>query len=57
MQARVYSDVIVQVADDGDFITDVTTVFDSDHDNSSGIGVGSDLNHYIEVAVYGKSLE
>ncbi len=86
-QARVYSDVIVQVADDPDFITNVRTLFNNDTDNSAGIGVGkdmhyvetnegklidakgikaryvrlysngntgNDLNHYIEVAVYGK---
>jgi len=89
-QARVYFDVVVQVADDPDFITNVQTVFNNDIDNSAGFGVGSDkhysetnegklidvlskgikgryvrfysngntsndLNHYIEVAVFGKS--
>jgi hypothetical protein len=88
-QARVYSDVVVQVADDPDFITNVQTVFNNDIDNSAGFGVGTDkhymetnegkliyvldkgikaryvrlhsngntsndLNHYIEVAVFGK---
>ena len=88
-QARVYFDVVVQVADDPDFITNVQTVFNNDTDNSAGLGVGADkhytetnegklidclskavrgryvrlysngntgndLNHYIEVAVYGK---
>jgi hypothetical protein len=86
-QARVYYDVVVQVADDADFITNVRTLFNNDIDNSSGLGVGkdmhytetnegrlidakgvkaryvrlyskgntsNDLNHYIEVAVYGK---
>ena len=86
-QARVYYDVVVQVADDPDFVTNVRTLFNNDHDNSSGLGVGedlhytetnegklinakgvkaryvrlysngntgNDLNHYIEVAVYGK---
>lgn len=85
-QARVYFDVVVQVADDADFITNVQTVFNNDTDNSVGLGVGkdkhysetnegklidakgvkgryvrfyskgntsNDLNHYIEVAVYG----
>jgi hypothetical protein len=89
-QARVYNDVVVQVADDPDFITGVTTVFNNDDDNSSGLGAGSDLNyvetsegklidakgvqgryvrlssngstandlnHYIEVAVYGLPAE
>jgi hypothetical protein len=86
-QARVYHDVVVQISSDPDFISDVKTVFNNDHDNSSGMGVGqdkeyvetndgrlfdtkgataryvrlysngntsNDLNHYIEVEVYGK---
>jgi hypothetical protein len=91
-QARVYFDVVVQVADDPDFITNVKTLFNNDIDNSAGLGVGkdmhytetnegklidvlakgiktryvrlysngntsNDLNHYIEVAVYGKPVE
>ena len=92
-QARVYFDVVVQVADDKDFITNVKTVFNNDIDNSAGLGVGTemhytetnegrlidllsqgsikaryvrlysngntsnDLNHYIEVEVYGKPVE
>jgi len=48
-QARVYKDVVVQVADDPDFITNVRTVFNNDNDNSSGLGVGSDMN-YVETA-------
>lgn len=46
-QARVYSDVIVQVASDPDFITGVSTLFNNDDDNSAGLGVGRDL-HYVE---------
>lgn len=86
-QARVYYDVVVQVADDADFITNVQPIFNNDIDNSAGLGVGkdkhytetnegklidakgvkgryvrlysngntsNDLNHYIEVAVYGR---
>ncbi len=86
-QARVYFDVIVQVADDADFTKNVRTIFNNDLDNSSGQGKGedwhyvetaegklidakgekaryvrlyskgnnsNDLNHYIEVEVYGK---
>ena len=86
-QARVYRDVVVQIADDPDFIENVRTLFNNDHDNSSGLGVGkqkeyietnegrlfdakgakaryvrlysngnngNELNHYIEVEVYGK---
>lgn len=86
-QPVVYFDVVVQVADDADFITNVRTIFNNDTDNSIGLGVGkdmhytetnegklidakgirgryirlhsrgnsdTDLNHYIEVEVYGK---
>ena len=42
-QARVYHDVVVQVADDPDFITGVRTLFNNDHDNSAGLGAGRDL--------------
>lgn len=48
-QARVYRDVIVQVCDNKDFVKGVQTVFNNDHDNSSGFGVGKD-KEYIEVA-------
>ena len=47
-QARVYRDVVVQISDDPDFITGVKTLFNNDHDNSSGLGVGKD-KEYIEV--------
>jgi len=43
--ARVYRDVIVQVADDADFIGNVRTLFNNDHDNSAGLGVGPDLEY------------
>ncbi|HOV76462.1 MAG TPA: hypothetical protein PLS24_00420 [Sedimentisphaerales bacterium] len=92
-QPRVYFDVVVQVSNDKDFITDVKTVFNNDIDNSAGLGIGkdmhytetnegklidllsqgspkaryvrlysngntsNDLNHYIEVEVYGKPVE
>lgn len=46
-EARVYYDVIVQVSDDPEFKSGVTTVFNDDHDNSSGLGKGDDLA-YIE---------
>jgi hypothetical protein len=85
-QARVYRDVVVQVSDDKDFVTGVTTLFNNDHDNTSGLGLGkdkeyietyegklvdakgvkaryvrlysagntsNDMNHYVEVEVYG----
>jgi len=92
-QPRVYFDVVVQLSNDKDFITDVKTVFNNDRDNSAGQGIGKDmhytetnegklidllsqgspkaryvrlysngntsneLNHYIEVDVYGKPVE
>jgi hypothetical protein len=92
-QPRVYSDVVVQLSNDKDFITDVKTVFNNDINNSAGLGIGkdmhyvetsegklidllsqgspkaryvrlysngntsNDLNHYIEVDVYGKPVE
>jgi hypothetical protein len=85
-QARVYRDVVVQVSEDKDFISGVTTIYNNDHDNSSGLGAGrdkeyietaegrlidphgararyirlwsngntsNDMNHYVEVEVYG----
>jgi len=48
-QPRVYKDVVVQVAGDADFITNVKTIFNNDNDNSSGFGVGRDLS-YVETA-------
>lgn len=44
---RVYFDVVVQVADDADFVTNVRTIFNNDIDNSAGLGVGED-KHYTE---------
>jgi len=46
-QARVYHDVVVQISDDKDFVEGVTTVFNSDNDNSSKLGLGEDQS-YIE---------
>lgn len=84
---RVYLDVIVQMADDADVKTNARTLFNNDHDNTSGMGAGKDmnfvetsegrlvdarggiarfvrlcsngnsaneLNHYVEVEVYGR---
>lgn len=86
-QARVYRDVVVQSSDDASFMTGVRTLFNNDHDNSSGFGIGkdkeyvetsegrlidgrgvqarylrlysagntsNDLNHYVEVQVFGR---
>ena len=46
-KARVYFDIVVQAADDPDFIINVSTLYNNDLDNSLGFGVGEDL-HYIE---------
>ncbi len=86
-QARVYHDVIVQVSDDAEFKTGVTTLYNNDIDNTAKLGVGKDpayvetaegrlidakgvrarhvrlysngnttseLNHYVEVEVFGQ---
>ena len=44
-EARVYHDVIVQVSDDPTFTKNVKTVFNNDFDNSSGLGVGKQLEY------------
>ena len=46
---RVYLDVIVQIADDAGFTRNVRTLMNNDHDNTSGLGAGTDLN-YIETS-------
>lgn len=46
-EGRVYHDVVVQVAKDADFIEGVKTIYNNDFDNSSGLGIGKDLE-YIE---------
>ena len=48
-QPRVYYDIVVQVADDPDFITNVRTIYNNDLDNSSGLGLGKDM-HYVETS-------
>ena len=48
-QARVYHDVVVSVSSDKDFLKGVQTIFNNDHDNTSGLGIGKD-KEYIEVA-------
>jgi len=44
--AKVYHDVIVQVADDQDFLQNVKTIFNNDQDNTSGLGVGTDREFF-----------
>ena len=43
---RVYHDVVVQVADDPDFITNVRTLYNNDADNTAGLGVGRDREYF-----------
>lgn len=87
-QKRAYHDVIVQISDDPEFKTGVTTVYNNDYDDSAKLGKGNnkpyvetrfgriidglgtkgryvrlysngntatEMNHYIEVEVYGKA--
>lgn len=42
---RVYFDVVIQIADDAAFTKNVRTVFNNDHDDSSGLGAGEDLEY------------
>lgn len=46
MNARVYHDVIVQVSNDPNFVRGVHTLFNNDHDNSAGMGVGHDKEYW-----------
>jgi hypothetical protein len=41
--------VIVQLAADAGFTKSVRTLFNNDHDNTSGLGAGKDMN-YVETA-------
>ena len=85
-QRRAYHDVVIQISNDPECATGVTTVFNNDFDNSASLGAGSDapyietqygllvpvagvkghyvrlysqgntsndMNHYIEVEVFG----
>ena len=53
-------DVILQVSDDPEFKTGVTTLYNNDTDNSSGLGIGTD-REYFEMqwgrAVAGKGIK
>ena len=44
--SKVYHDVIVQIADDQDFLQNVKTIFNNDQDNTSGLGVGTDREYF-----------
>ena len=54
-QKRAYHDVIVQLSDDPEFASGVTTVYNNDFDDSAGFGTGKDLP-YIETN-YGKLID
>ncbi|MEY3895429.1 MAG: hypothetical protein RLZZ214_948 [Verrucomicrobiota bacterium] len=87
-QKRAYNDVIIQISDDPEFKTGVTTIYNNDYDETSKMSKGSDnpyvesrfglivdgkgtkgryvrlysngntsneMNHYIEVEVFGKA--
>src|SRR5256714_1277759 len=45
-QAKVYSDVVIQAADNGDFTQNVKNIFNNDQDNTSGLGVGTDREYF-----------
>jgi hypothetical protein len=42
----VFHDVVVQVSNDPNFIEGVTTLFNNDIDNSSGLGIGRDREYF-----------
>ncbi len=44
---RIYFDVVVKTADDAAFTENVQTVYNNDHDDSSGLGAGTD-KEYVE---------
>ncbi|GMV94261.1 MAG: hypothetical protein AMXMBFR82_40390 [Candidatus Hydrogenedentota bacterium] len=44
---RIYFDVVVKTADDAAFTENVQTVYNNDHDDSSGLGAGKD-KEYVE---------
>jgi hypothetical protein len=48
-EARAYADVVAQVADDPDFISNVVTLFNNDSSNAAGLGIGKD-QRYVETA-------
>ena len=43
---KIYRDVIVQVSDDPEFKEGVTTLYNNDKDNSSGLGVGTNKEYF-----------
>jgi hypothetical protein len=47
LEERLFFDVVIRVSDDPEFKEGVTTLFNNDHNNTSGLGVGKD-KEYIE---------
>ena len=45
-QPNLCHDVVVQTADDPDFILGVRTLFNNDYDNSAGLGIGSHKEYF-----------
>ncbi len=43
---QVFHDVIIQAADDPDFTQNVKTIYNSDVDNSAGLGIGTDKEYF-----------
>ena len=43
---QAFHDVILQVSNDAEFKTGVTTLYNNDTDNSSGLGVGTDREYF-----------
>ena len=43
---RVYRGVVVQVADDEDFISNVKTIYNNDDENITGLGIGQDKTYF-----------
>jgi hypothetical protein len=48
-EPRAYASVVVDVADDPDFITNVRTLFNNDNVNAAGLGIGKDMR-YVETS-------
>jgi hypothetical protein len=46
MDTRVYRDVVIQLSNDPQFEHGVVTVFNNDHDNTSGLGAGCNFEYF-----------
>lgn len=43
---QAFRSVVVQVADDPDFTTNVRTLFNNDYENNAGLGIGTDKQYF-----------